>query len=418
MCAERTQRLLDLVRGAGHAVELEPQLQSILSAAADLTGSQTASILEFAGPANQSHAATLPSFHRRAVRLPELPVERSAAAWVIQNRKPLLITDTTAASRLFPDVDQAAGNEVRSLLAVPVFHGGELIGALEALNKTDDAHYTEEDVSVLETLAAIAGQAIRDGALQRRLQSSYNEMAELNRLKDDFVAITSHELRTPLGLILGHATYLREQASPDDHEQLDAIIRNATRLKEIIENLTSMDNDRSGVARLRRQQISMARVVEDVISAFQEMARQEGVLLKADFGALAGTGADLIVQADGVKIGIALSHLVRNALTFTGQGGQVIVRAESTPGAVQVAVSDNGLGIPAGDLPRIFERFFQVESHLTRRYGGMGLGLSVAKAMIEMHGGRIWAESVEGKGSRFTFLVPVGEPPAAGVGLS
>ena len=99
-------------------------------------------------------------------------------------------------------------------------------------------------------------------------------------------------------------------------------------------------------------------------------------------------------------------------LTFTNTGGQVLVTAESVPGHVKVSVIDNGVGIPASDLPRVFERFFQVESHLTRRHGGMGLGLAVAKAMIEMHSGRIWAESVEGKGSNFTFLLPLNVQPA------
>ncbi len=92
---------------------------------------------------------------------------------------------------------------------------------------------------------------------------------------------------------------------------------------------------------------------------------------------------------------------------FTNQGGHVFVTGELVPGYVKVSVIDDGIGIPAKDLPHIFDRFFQVESHLTRRHGGMGLGLSVAKVMIEMHGGRIWAESMEGKGSNFTFLLPV-----------
>jgi signal transduction histidine kinase len=98
---------------------------------------------------------------------------------------------------------------------------------------------------------------------------------------------------------------------------------------------------------------------------------------------------------------------VKNALTFTNSGGHVTIRSSLDTGCIKVAVQDNGVGIPAKDLPHIFERFYQVESHLTRRHGGMGLGLSVAKVMIEIHGGRIWAESTEGKGSTFTFLLPL-----------
>ena len=221
-------------------------------------------------------------------------------------------------------------------------------------------------------------------------------------LKSDFIAITSHELRTPLGLILGHATFLRELLGKEYHEQIDMIIKNASRLKEIIESLASVDNYQSGAARIRQGTVSIARVVEDVVASFSDMASQRNITLKADPGR-----DDLRVEVDGGKIAIALSNLVKNAIMFTDENGHVFVTGELVPGYVKVSVVDDGIGIPAKDLPYIFDRFFQVESHLTRRHGGMGLGLSVAKAMIEMHGGRIWAESMEGKGSNFTFLLPV-----------
>jgi two-component system sensor histidine kinase VicK len=122
------------------------------------------------------------------------------------------------------------------------------------------------------------------------------------------------------------------------------------------------------------------------------------------------------VEADAVKIGIVVSNLIKNALQFTDAGGHVTVKVEEDSGYIKVAVSDDGIGIPVKDLVRVFERFFQVESHLTRRYGGMGLGLAVARSMIELHNGRIWAESQEGKGSTFTFLLPIeksGKPTAS-----
>ncbi len=113
------------------------------------------------------------------------------------------------------------------------------------------------------------------------------------------------------------------------------------------------------------------------------------------------------IDGDNVKINIALSNLVKNAIQFTEPGGAVKIIIEEDSGYIKIAVIDDGIGIPAKDLPRVFERFFQVETHLTRRYGGMGLGLAVAKAMVELHDGRIWAESEVGKGSTFTFLLPI-----------
>ncbi len=123
-----------------------------------------------------------------------------------------------------------------------------------------------------------------------------------------------------------------------------------------------------------------------------------------------------MVEGDAPKISIALSNLVKNGITFSDSGGNVSVQAEKIPGYVKVSVTDDGIGIPSKDLPRVFERFYQVESHLTRRHGGMGLGLSVAKVMIEMHGGRIWGESEEGKGSNFTFILPVDSNPSGSDG--
>jgi signal transduction histidine kinase len=272
---------------------------------------------------------------------------------------------------------------------------------LEALNKKDDAHYTEEDLTILETLGALAAQAMQNVDLMRKVRASRVQLAELERLKTDFIAITSHELRTPLGLILGHATFLRELAGGQYDEQLDAIIRNATKLKEIVENLSDVDNFENGSARVKGGRVSMTKIAEDVVSLFREEAEQKNITLK-----LEPASQPFYLHADQVKITIALSNLVKNAIQYTEAGGQVNVRVEEDSGYIKVTVTDNGIGIPPRELPRIFDRFYQVETHLTRRYGGMGLGLSVAKAMIELHGGRIWAES-EGRGSRFTFLLPV-----------
>jgi signal transduction histidine kinase len=281
--------------------------------------------------------------------------------------------------------------------------GGEVIGVLEALNKKDNAHYTEEDLTILETLGAVAAQAMQITALSRKVRVAKIELAELDRLKSDFIAITSHELRTPLGLILGHATFLRELSSGGEfNDQLDTIIRNATKLKEIVENLSDVDNFQTGAARVRSNKVSLAKIAEDTILSFQDEAKSKNITLKAEY-----ENKPFFVEADGVKIGIVLSNLVKNALQFTDANGHITIKAGEDSGYMKVSVSDDGIGIPAKDLPRVFERFFQVETHLTRRYGGMGLGLAVSKSMIDLHNGRIWVESEEGKGSTFTFLLPI-----------
>jgi signal transduction histidine kinase len=334
----------------------------------------------------------------------------SLAGWVFLNSQLLAVSDVAKDSRHYKRFDEIAGFTARSILSVPMFIHGKPMGVLEVFNKAGG--YSEDDITVVETLAALAAVAVEKDALEKDVLSAQEEARELDRLKNEFIAITSHELRTPLGLILGHSTFLKELMGVEYQEQVDAIIRNASRLKEIIESLTSVDNYQTGGALVRSRKVSVARIIEDVCVSFNDMAKKKKITLKSDIP----SGQEMWVDVDGGKIAIVLSNLMKNAITFTNEGGEVIVSGEQQHDYIKVSVKDNGIGVPTKDLPRIFDRFYQVESHLTRRHGGMGLGLSVAKVMVEMHGGRIWAESQEGKGSTFSFILPVhaeGAPPAS-----
>jgi signal transduction histidine kinase len=160
-----------------------------------------------------------------------------------------------------------------------------------------------------------------------------------------------------------------------------------------------------GQSRVRRQSFSVSDLIETVSGRFMPTAKNKKIELSYDVP----PDDDLKVEGDKEKIDIVLTNLVRNALAFTDEGGQVGIKAEESGGYVQVFVVDTGIGIPASEMERVFERFYQVESHLTRKHGGMGLGLSIAKAMVEMHKGQIWCESKEGVGSLFCFTLPANE---------
>ena len=395
------KHLSEVMREITHAVEIESFLQKMVSAAGELTDSEAASILELDEQGESLRFIASPKVHKDALRAVRVPVNMSMAGWVIREQKSLVSPDVTTDERHFSGVDLTLAYKTHTLLAVPLTVRGKALGVLEAVNK-NKAHYTEDDVLILETLAAPIALFLQNNYLQRRIEASSTQVSELDHLKTDFIAITSHELRTPLGVILGHATFLRELLAEEFREQMDVIIKNAFRLKEIIESLASMDNYKTGSARLHPQMVSMKHVIEEVVSSLSDMASEQNITLTTE-----SARDDLFVEADETKISIAVSNLVKNGITFTDAGGHVLVKSESLPGYVKVSVIDDGIGIPMKDLPHIFERFFQVESHLTRRHNGMGLGLSVAKVMIEMHGGRIWAESLEGKGSNFTFLLPL-----------
>jgi signal transduction histidine kinase len=399
------ERIAELARGLHAAHEGNSYLLSLVSAAVELTDSETASILDYDPEAGHLAFRAVPWFHSDALSSIQIPLEGSVAGWVVRNCEPVIVPDVSRDERHFKQADVLSGYKTKSILAVPLQYQERVTGVFQALNKADDADYTDEDLLVMQALAGLACSAIETDLLERRIKKSLEDMAALDRLKSDFIAISSHELRTPLGLIMGHATFLREMLDGKYSEQVDAIIRNAGKLKEIVELLSNVDNYEAGTARLRERMVSVKQIAREVTANFEPLAQQKHIQLETELG-----NTELLVEGEGSKIAIALSNLVKNALTFTNEGGKVLIKAEALPGYVQVSVIDNGIGIPAADLPRIFERFYQVDSHLTRRFGGMGLGLSVAKAMIDLHGGRMWAESTEGEGSTFSFLLPEERP--------
>lgn len=407
--AQRLERLLEISQRLTSTLELAPLLQLIVEVAVELTDSEASSILLYDPASGELRFEAAPGIPRGDLTKLSVPLESSVAGWIFTHGKPMLVQDASRDARVFRKVDRALHFETRSLLGLPLLIKQEAIGVIEAVNKKGQGHYTEDDLAVLETLAAQAAIAIENARLMAKLQDANAELMRLDRMKSDFIAIASHELRTPLGLILGHATFLKEVVPQAHQEQMEVIIRSSMRLKSIIEDLSTIAHKDEGQSRIRREPFSIVKLIIDLASRFQEAAKEKNIELGYDVP----ESDPLIVEADRDKIDVALGNLIRNALTFTDAGGQVGIKAEGEGGYVKVFVVDTGIGIPAGEIERIFDRFYQVESHLTRRHGGMGLGLSIAKSMIEMHNGQIWVESKEATGSLFSFTLPVNERQAS-----
>ena len=408
--SRRIERLIQIGRDLSTAADLHSLTQSILGAALELTGSEGASILELDSDSKDLRfLAACPD--AKTLKTVNVPIMGSIAGLAIREKQTILVNDVIASQQHFKNADRVTGFKTRSLVACPILFRGEALGVIELVNKANKADYNGDDATILETLAAHAALGIQNARLQTLLEKTKEEAVRLDKMKNDFVAITSHELRTPLGLILGHSTFLRELVDEEYHPQMDTIIKNAMRLKEIIESMSSVDNAQNGMAVVRRRTVSVRRLVLDIVAMLHDEAEQKKIALDIDID-----DSDLMIEGDSEKVSIAISNLVKNGILFTNEGGHVFVVAEQVPGYVKIAVIDDGIGIPAKDAPHIFDRFYQVESHLTRKHGGMGLGLSVAKMMVEMHGGRIWVESAEGKGSIFTILFPLDSSQAKAAG--
>ena len=186
---------------------------------------------------------------------------------------------------------------------------------------------------------------------------AYRELADLDRLKSDFTAIASHELRTPIGLILGHGALLAETLNdPEQRKQAETIVKSALRLKAIVEDLSNIEKVQQEQLNLQARTIDIAPLIVEAVNSFTERIAQKGLRVITDYPE---SGLELVGDAE--KITIAISNLVKNAVTFTDRNGLIMISAEKLPGYVHVSVIDDGIGIPEKDQPRIFERFYQVE---------------------------------------------------------
>jgi signal transduction histidine kinase len=291
---------------------------------------------------------------------------------------------------------------IRSQLAVPMVLKRRVIGVVDLESKHPHA-YTMNDERLLVSLGNHAALAIENLHLLEEART-VEALKELDRMKSELLSTVSHELRTPLGCIKGYATTLLAHESKlrrDERREFLAIIDSeADRLTELIENLLDLSRLEAGVLRINPAPALLGTVAQEVTRKVQLSAPRHQLELDwAD---------DREVRADARRIYQVLQNLLTNAVKYSPDGGRIVVSGAFTPRELVVSVSDEGLGLPARELDRIFDRFHRVGGEVSRRIGGTGLGLAICKAFVEAHHGRIWVESDgEGKGSTFRFALPL-----------
>lgn len=285
-----------------------------------------------------------------------------------------------------------------SYMCVPMIARDRTLGALTLANAESGTRYMEEDLRLAEDVASRAALAIENA-------QSYQQLQSANRLKDEFLATLSHELRTPLNAVLGYARMLKSGAIPPERGQqaLDVIDRNAGALAKIVEDVLDVSRIVSGKTRLEVQPLDIARVLRDALATVEPAADAKGLRIQTVINPQVGP-----VSGDPNRLQQVLWNLLSNAVKFTSRGGRIHVHLQAVDSQVEIVVSDTGLGISPEFLPHIFERFRQAEAGTTRKHGGLGLGLAIARHLVEMHGGTIHAASDgDGTGSTFRVRLPL-----------
>ncbi|MGE0103779.1 MAG: sensor histidine kinase [Blastocatellales bacterium] len=242
-------------------------------------------------------------------------------------------------------------------------------------------------------------------AMNEALAEANAQLQELDRMKDAFLSMVTHELRTPLTVISGVAEMLETgiygQLTEAQSDGIRQIASQAARLRQLVNDLLDLSKIEAGMLKLRRDYHDPRTLVETVIGQYISYAAQSGVILRS-------TVPEGLpeVWCDHQRIEQVLVNLVSNAVKFTPNGGQVTFSAEAADRMVRLCVSDTGKGIPEDALPRIFNRFFQVQTSTESGTKGTGLGLAIVRHIVELHGGEVTVESRVGQGSRFCFTLP------------
>ena len=387
------------------SLELDAVLDSIVSALKLSINCRACSLFLLDKKSQMLEIKTAAGIKRKWRKEARLKVGEGIAGKVAAEAKPLYIPDTRQDPSFIP-FDPA----VRSLLVVPMISKDKAIGALCIDDNKPDA-FSPDDGRLLTIAAAQAAVAIENAQLYEsskkkaeELAKAYDELKALGQLQQEFVQNVSHELRTPLTFIKSYVELILEEAMGELNESqrnsLQIVAQRADAMTRLINNILALQQVE--MESLRPTRVSLAEVATTVLESAEAAATKAGIVLKAE---MPETLPPVLVDRNCLEQ--VFDNLLGNAIKFSPDGGKITVCIREEGEHLRVAVSDTGIGIANEQLERVFERFYQVNGHPSRHFGGSGLGLALVKKAIEVHGGKVWAESRLGQGSTFFFTLPI-----------
>jgi signal transduction histidine kinase len=318
---------------------------------------------------------------------------------VVQSRQPEMVADIDS-SRLEAMARDPQHLSImrelnfKSYIIVPLLMNEQVIGAISLVFSVSDRRYRPEDLELARDLARRASLAVENATL-------YRQARRANRLKDEFLATVSHELRTPLNAILGWSHMLRSGVAKPERA-LEIIERNAKAQAQIVEDLLDVSSIITGKLTLKVCPLDIKTVILSAVDAVRPAADAKAIDLRIQI-----SDSVAPVSGDADRLQQVVWNLLSNAIKFSPRGGAVTVSLRRMNGDVEIVVSDTGQGISRDFLPYVFDRFRQADGSITREHGGLGLGLAIARHLVEMHGGTIRADSPgEGMGASLTVTIP------------
>lgn len=398
---DQLKRLVELSVTLNSTLDLDELLRRITATATELLDCEAASILLYDEKnARLFFASATGSDPEKLAQIP-VPIDNSLAGTIFCTNCHMILNDAGQDPRHFSQVSDHIQIKVKTLLGVPMPIKDRTVGVLEAINKRNGV-FDEHDASVLAVTAAHAAIAINNARLLRATQKALEKVKETDQLKSNFLTLASHELRTPLGIIIGYSTFLKEDSKGNLSDHASQVLTAASQMRSILDEMNNLVMLKSDEMTLKPQKI----VMEDILTYACEGIRDIATTRKQNI-VYAFSEDPYVVNVDIDKTALAFGNILGNAIRFSPEGSEITVGVKKDGDQVLSWVRDQGIGIPTDKLKKIFEEFYQIEPPNTRHYGGLGIGLTIAKGLIEAQGGKIWAESEgPGRGSTFKVLLP------------
>ena len=390
-------------------LDLETVLTRIVSHAVQLSGTDGGAIYEYDERSEEfllratdhMEEELITALRNNPPRLGDGVVGRAAAS-----REPVVVPNILEERAYAPRMRQMLERfGFRASLAVPLLREDRIIGGLVVRRKSA-GEFRPEVIELLKTFATQSVLAIQNARLFREIEDKSRQIEAANQHKSEFLANMSHELRTPLNAIIGFSEVLQEklfgELNEKQAEYTDDILTSGRHLLSLINEILDLSKVEAGRMELELATFDLPLAIDNARTFVRERATRHGITLDVRIDERLG---DLV--GDERKIKQILLNLLSNAVKFTPEGGRIGIEARQADGAVEISVTDTGVGIAPEDQPKIFEEFRQVGSDYAHKVEGTGLGLTLAKKFVELHGGRVWVESEVGKGSKFTFTLPL-----------
>jgi len=293
--------------------------------------------------------------------------------------------------------------QLASLLILPLRTRREMLGALVIAANDPERRITDDKLPLAEELAERAALAVENAKLYTEQVDARRKVEDLSRLKDEFLSIASHELRTPVTSIKGYTqlakTLIRENDLPTSEEYLDIALDQIDRMSRLIVELLDVSRIETGRLEIRREPIPWVQFVRDMVNRHHTAVSDRRFHLNVP-------NTDAVVMGDRDRLEQVLGNLLENAVKYSPEGSEIFVDVRERGDQIVTSVCDRGIGIPNDELSQVFERFHRGRQVSSTNYGGLGLGLYIAKEIVDRHGGAIWVESKEGSGTTFFFSLP------------